>query len=99
MNPTHCPCGNPSHRDWKWCTQCLQRNLDAVHALLLLCSKEHRGAGAGVICICGAGCGGSKACQGLELLKSAITGNAENRFEIARLFGWESYMDHLSASP
>lgn len=73
---------------FRWCDDCLSKIQKNISALFNACSKEHRGAGGAAICICGAGCGGSSACNALNLLKSAIEGPDGLRREIADLFGW-----------
>ncbi len=82
-----CYCGKPSTQ--RWCADCFARNQRSAQALLSACSKQHRGAGGAAICICGAGCGGSEACNGLNLLKAALRGDAALRASTLRVFGWD----------
>jgi len=86
-----CYCGDEvTSIRFRWCDKCINRMQSNISALFIACSKQHRGAGGAAICICGAGCGGSAACNGLSLLKSAIAGPDDYRAEIAEMFGWES---------
>lgn len=84
-----CYCGQESVGSYTWCEKCLKRNSENVNDLLTTCMKQHRGgAGGARICICGAGSGGSGACNGLYLLQSALENGGRMREDVLRLFGW-----------
>lgn len=61
----------------------------AGKSLLFYAMDAIFGAGGAAICICGAGCGGSEACNGLNLLKAALRGDAALRAATLRVFGWD----------
>jgi len=84
-----CYCGKKSSDNYTWCDDCLIRNHKAVDALFKACHDSHRsGAGGARICICGAGCGGSDACNGLYLLQAALKYGGKHQDDAMRLFGW-----------
>jgi hypothetical protein len=84
-----CYCGKESSANFTWCEDCLARNREATDALFKVCCDSHRsGAGGARICICGAGCGGSRACNGLYLLQSALKYGGKQKDDVMRLFGW-----------
>jgi hypothetical protein len=88
----NCPiCNKPPSARFRWCDECVLKMRLDIQALFNLLEKQHRGAGGSAICICGAGCGGTKECRALGLLKTAIEGRDVIRMEIAELFGWNAY--------
>lgn len=64
----------------------VRENFDELFSLL---SKNHRGAGGGAFCICGAGGGGAKPCSALKTLKSVMLhANDSKRQEFLEWLGW-----------
>jgi hypothetical protein len=76
------------------------RDLDAegIEALFDAAGEYHKkhskGAGGSAVCVCGAGCGGSKACRGLSILRDLFRyadfsdPNWKSRFEfVQQCFG------------
>lgn len=59
-----------------------------IRELVNLCEANHNEtmfAGAGCLCICGQSCGKPKACQGLEILKNALSAGTEAQRQISEL--------------
>jgi hypothetical protein len=84
-----CSCGKEVSGQWVRCEACRRTMREDIDALFEVCRSQHRGAGGAAICICGAGCGGSKACRGLSVLQRALECADERvRNEIIEIIGW-----------
>lgn len=53
-----------------------QLDAEGIRELFRACGDYHqkhsKGPGAAAVCVCGAGCGGSKACRGLSVVKEFL---------------------------
>lgn len=53
-----------------------QLDEEGVHELFRACGEYHqkhsKGPGAAATCVCGTGCGGSKACRGLSVIREFL---------------------------
>ena len=85
-----CYCGKPAKEGLTFCEDCCKRISSDFAELLKAAEKTHKGAGGACMCICGAGCGGSSACNALHALKRALTTEDKAyRDSLAHIIGWK----------
>ena len=68
-----CGCGKPALHNLWHCSDCIAKIMSDFNALQEAARSTHKGSGGAAMCICGAGCGGSSACNALSMLKIALT--------------------------